>query len=455
MKALRIAYLVGALVAGSLATAMPASAEGVADTYARVNCGSWPVHSNSGWTTTPGAGMDNGTVHFTFGFTGLTHSHLYELAYRMSPNGTLRYYDFSTDAEGNFGEADQEHAYSPMVDDFPIGPANGGVGTGGVVEYTLGSYSGMVNNQPSYALVLNGSTSVVGTCTPPTQSIDVSGVTITDQTSTTAVAPGDILALDTTPVVPSNAEVSATWSAGGSVFGTTDPAHPTIQVPTVPLGTQITAAVHGAVSDSSAPYWTASNATTPSIATTTTTPAPPGTLTSAVPAITGSPRVGAALTAIAGTWSPRPVTLGYQWFRGPAPVSGATAPIYKLTSADLGKQISVEVTGTKTGYLPDVERSAPTAPVGAGALAASTPTITGLAKVGAVLTAHAGTWGPAPVALHYQWFRGAVPIKGATGAKYHLTIKDKGRRLKVRIVGTKVGYASAIRYSKPTSLIKG
>ena len=89
------------------------------------------------------------------------------------------------------------------------------------------------------------------------------------------------------------------------------------------------------------------------------------------------------------------------------------APAYR------GKRITVTVTGTKTGYLTVARTSAATAAVAAGSLTTTpTPTITGTAKVGYTLTAHAGTWGPSPVTLHYQWKADGAAISGATAGSY-------------------------------------
>lgn len=73
--------------------------------------------------------------------------------------------------------------------------------------------------------------------------------------------------------------------------------------------------------------------------------------------------MGSVLTAVPGSWGPAPVTLAYQWFRDGTVISGATGTAYVLAGADNGKQISVEVTGSKPGYTPAAKRSAATAKV--------------------------------------------------------------------------------------------
>jgi hypothetical protein len=81
---------------------------------------------------------------------------------------------------------------------------------------------------------------------------------------------------------------------------------------------------------------------------------------SPVPTITGTPKVGQTLTAKTGTWSPNPVKLTLQWKRNGVAISGATATTYKMTTADKGKQITLSVTGSKSGFVTVVRTSSPT-----------------------------------------------------------------------------------------------
>ncbi|TYL53734.1 hypothetical protein [Agromyces mariniharenae] len=83
-------------------------------------------------------------------------------------------------------------------------------------------------------------------------------------------------------------------------------------------------------------------------------------LTSApVPIVTGDPSVGSTLAADAGAWEPAPVELSYQWFRDGLPVPAAEDDRYELTAADAGTTVTVEVTGTKTGYRTTARMSEP------------------------------------------------------------------------------------------------
>jgi hypothetical protein len=177
-------------------------------------------------------------------------------------------------------------------------------------------------------------------------------------------------------------------------------------------------------------------------------------LTAPQPTITGNAVFGQTLTAVPGTWGPAPVTLTYQWNSGTTPITGATSKTYVPTSGDVGHQLSVTVTGTKSGYPSSSITSDLTSSVIGATLTTATPTVTGNATVGAPLTANAGTWGPSPVTLTYQWNSSAGgAISGATSATYTPVTGDLGNTLTVTVTGKKAGYTDASLTSAPTSAV--
>ncbi len=179
-----------------------------------------------------------------------------------------------------------------------------------------------------------------------------------------------------------------------------------------------------------------------------------GILTTATPTISGYPLVGHTLKALHGTWGPGTVTFAYQWLRNGLPIASATAASYVPSNADVGSRLTVTVTGSESGYASASTTSTPTKPVTGGQLTTATPTITGTAAVGATLTAHAGTWGPGQVTLHYQWVRGTSPILGANGATYKVVAADRGKTLAVIVLGTKAGFLPAWTLSSRVSVRK-
>lgn len=89
-------------------------------------------------------------------------------------------------------------------------------------------------------------------------------------------------------------------------------------------------------------------------------------ITAGTPTISGTAKVGEALTADAeeATWTPASgLDFAYQWQANGAPIDGATSSTYVLTANELGATITVAVTGSKAGYASALGTSLGTAPV--------------------------------------------------------------------------------------------
>ena len=162
----------------------------------------------------------------------------------------------------------------------------------------------------------------------------------------------------------------------------------------------------------------------------------------ATPTIAGKAKVGQKLTATAGTWSPAPTRLTYQWYRGKTAIAGATGSAYTAQPADAGATLSVRVIGASTGYVTATKASKATAAMAKGDLTNAKAAITGKAKAGSTLTAVPGTWGPGGVSYGYRWYRGSTAIKGATGKTYKVAKADPGAKLSVVVRGSKAGYTT-------------
>lgn len=172
------------------------------------------------------------------------------------------------------------------------------------------------------------------------------------------------------------------------------------------------------------------------------------------PTISGSVRIGSTVTAAPGVWGPEPVELSYQWLLGSTPIAGATQSSYTIQVRDAGKALSVRVTGSKTDYVSVAKTSTAAAVPVLGTVIGTTPKISDSTPVtDQVLTATPGTWGPSPVILSYQWYKGSTAIAGASSVTYAVRPSDVGGYLKVKVVGTKDGYASTSKMSAVTSAV--
>ena len=176
-------------------------------------------------------------------------------------------------------------------------------------------------------------------------------------------------------------------------------------------------------------------------------------LSGATPTITGAAKVGDRLTAHPGNWGPSGVTLRYQWYAAGAAISGATAPTLNLTAAQYGRQITVRVTASKAGYATATATSKATAKVTKGTIIPAVPTISGTVRAGQTLTANAGPWKPSGVTLKYQWYVSGQAINGATGRTLKLSGTWKGKTITVTVTGSKGGYSTTARSSKPTGKV--
>jgi len=159
------------------------------------------------------------------------------------------------------------------------------------------------------------------------------------------------------------------------------------------------------------------------------------------PTIQGNDTPGSKLTAIPGAWDAG-VTLNYKWYRQGKQVG--TGSTYKTTSADRAQSITVAVTGSKASHVAATRTSEPMVMQLATLSKTPVPTIQGNNTAGSKLTALAGTW-DAGVTLNYQWFRQGTQV--GTGSTYKTTTKDKGKKISVKVAGTKNGYASVVKIS--------
>jgi YVTN family beta-propeller protein len=91
-----------------------------------------------------------------------------------------------------------------------------------------------------------------------------------------------------------------------------------------------------------------------------------------VPTITGVPQAGRRLTAVPGTWKPVPVVLSYRWAVNGVSVPGATFATFTPSNTQVGKRVTVTVTGTKAGYKTVSKTSAPTGLVEPATIAVGT-----------------------------------------------------------------------------------
>lgn len=193
-------------------------------------------------------------------------------------------------------------------------------------------------------------------------------------------------------------------------------------------------------------------------------PTPPSNATP--PSLSGQAKDGAQLSLSTGTWNgSTPLAYSYAWSRcdsagaNCAPIPGASAATYALTSNDLGFRIRGTVTATNGAGTASAD-TAPTAAVAPSApVNTAVPTVTGNAAVDATLSTTGGTWtGTAPITRSAVWQRCSpigstcTDIPGATGLTYVPVSDDVGYQLRVVVTATN-GVGQDVANSVRTSAV--
>ncbi|MFF2277833.1 hypothetical protein [Agromyces sp. NPDC058126] len=222
------------------------------------------------------------------------------------------------------------------------------------------------------------------------------------------------------------------WRANG--FGIPGATASTFTIPSSLVGQSISIAVVG--SAAGYPTTVRTSAATPKVA------------LAPVPRITGTPYVGAKLTASLGTWTAGTI-FTYQWYANGVAITGATGASYVIASAHRDKTITVKVTGAVSGHATVARTSAATLKVALTAV----PTITGTRAVGYTLTAVRGTW-TTNTTFKYQWYANGTAISGATVGTFKLTTSQRGKPITVRVTGSKTGYPTVTRTAATTAVIR-
>ena len=172
------------------------------------------------------------------------------------------------------------------------------------------------------------------------------------------------------------------------------------------------------------------------------------------PKVVGTPQVDETLTARPGLWNSTNVTFSYQWKADGVAIPGATGTTYEPTATQVGDEFTVRVVATKTGFRKGASASSATPPTVPGVMTIDAgPQISGYPKVGAVLTAAAATWSPAPDTATLIWFADGAMIKGATGPEFTVTAAQLGKKISVAARGTKAGYQDSVARSVQTEPI--
>lgn len=171
--------------------------------------------------------------------------------------------------------------------------------------------------------------------------------------------------------------------------------------------------------------------------------------------ISGTVKVDQVLTATGNTVTGTPTpTATYEWKAGGS-VVGSNSETYTIATGDLGKTITVKITVANTVSPSASATSNPTAAVAAADTSPgiTSATISGIVKVGEVLTATANgvTGSPTPTAT-YQW-RAGESVVGTNSSTYTIASGDLGKTITVRITESNGVGSNAAATSTPTTAV--
>lgn len=174
------------------------------------------------------------------------------------------------------------------------------------------------------------------------------------------------------------------------------------------------------------------------------------------PALTGTPKVGAVLTASPGAWNPGEVQTEYRWLVDGKRIPDASAQTLTVDEGLLGRRIKVRVFASQVGYPTAKATSSATPAVLPGTLrSTSPPVVSGEAVVDGTLSVTAGQWDPVPDSVSYQWYAGGKPIPGADSPDLTLTPELLDAPVSVGVTGHRASYDSVTASTEPVVVRPG
>lgn len=171
---------------------------------------------------------------------------------------------------------------------------------------------------------------------------------------------------------------------------------------------------------------------------------PPATSPTPMPSMTMSPTASASPTMTMTPTASPTMTMSPSVSASASPTKTATAtptptPTMTMSPSPSPTVPTTSPTPTKT----------PTASPTLGTLTSDVPTFKAVGNSILKVGVDEGDWGPAPVTFTYQWLRNGSPISGKTASTYDFSWADQGTYISVKVTGSKNGYASVTRTSRP------
>jgi alpha-tubulin suppressor-like RCC1 family protein len=168
------------------------------------------------------------------------------------------------------------------------------------------------------------------------------------------------------------------------------------------------------------------------------------------PVISGEPRFGQTLTGLTGNW-----TIANKcsyWLKSGIAIPAADSPTYKIQSQDIGSEIQYVVVGSDKQGGSFLRYSDPVLIKNNIFIKVTAPTLSGEMRVGMKLTGTVESW-MAGTVYAFQWFRGGTAIAGSNSSSYVLSPDDLGKRISLRVCGSKSYFDSLCLTSSAKSSV--
>lgn len=354
---------------------------------------------------------------------------MYAMAPAPSIGGSLVKGSVVTADTGIWTPTPDSYRYQWLMDQVPIPGANAGSLTldssfvGHTVQVAVSAQKGSYGSLSTYSAVSSKVLDAFDTVGTPTLTGDVQV--------------GGTMSVDTGSWSPAdNVSFDYQWYAGDSAIAAATGASVTLPATTLgkPVSVAVTASKDGFASR------TVSSARTKAVA------AGSWSITRAV-TVTGSTAIGGKLTAVGPGTSLTAERTSYQWYFGSKAIAGATRSTFTTTTAQIGKQVSVQVTVSKVGYRDLTSATVTSHPVGTF-WRSYAPTLSGSVTAGHTARATVPTgWQPSVSHWSYQWYVDGAKVRGATRSTYAVPASKRGHRISVHVIGARAGYVSMERFS--------
>lgn len=156
------------------------------------------------------------------------------------------------------------------------------------------------------------------------------------------------------------------------------------------------------------------------------------------PTVEGVHRVGSTETC--NVTKASGVTTAYQWTLDGVDLAGATKPQYTIGEGAYGRLLACRVTATTADQVQSASSPGVRVLLGPALRNTTAPSLKGRLRVKHYATVTTGSWSPAATSYAYQWYVGGKRVAHATGPRYLVRAKDRGKSIACKVTARRQGW---------------